>query len=428
MLGSHRECGRIVGVDQFAANGHLVGECPIKLKPSQLLSFLRNVSPDTLIVSSAWLSAQLRNLTNNLTKKLALLGECADSGCSRADDPPEKPINPMCKFLSVIVRRTSRGTGFEILHNNATDSHEDLVTIYKLRDTRAGSFARLEFRPPDATPTYADPASYALNVDEFSTPDWLDLPMQEQVASILRGWISDMIVHGDVDLLCGGTYILSADAKIGVAKNSIIKVMLGSSNVGVMWGSSKVGEMLGSSKVGEMRGSSKVGVMRESSNVGEMWESSKVGEMRESSNVGVMLGSSNVGEMLGSSNVGTMRESSNVGTMLGSSNVGTMLGSSKVGVMWGSSNVGTMRESSKVFEMWGSSKVGEMRGSSNVGTMRESSKVFEMWGSSKVGEMRGSSKVGEMRESSNVGEMRESSNVGEMWGSSKAPKDPIKTT
>jgi hypothetical protein len=161
----------------------------------------------------------------------------------------------MCSFLSVIVRRISKDPGFEILHNWATDSHEDLVTLYKLRDVKAGAFARVEFRPQLDT-DLADPVKYTLRIDEPSAPDWFDEPMQQRITAILRDRIRGIIVHGDVDLLCGGTWILAADARVGACKNSIIRVMLGSSQVGTM---------LDSSRVGTMRESSQVGTMRESS-------------------------------------------------------------------------------------------------------------------------------------------------------------------
>jgi hypothetical protein len=215
----------------------------------------------------------------------------------------------MCNFMSAIVLRTTGG--FDVLRNPWTDSHEDLVTLFKLRDTRDGSFARVEFTPKDGK-SYDEPAAYVLTIDEGRKPDWLDEAMQEKVAKRMRGWVKSMIVDGDVDLLCGGVWILGKNANVGCVKGSVIKMMLGSSKVGEMWESSNVGEMWDSSNVGVMWGSSKVGVM---------WESSNVGVMRDSSNVGEMWESSNVGEMWGSSKVGEMRDSSNVGVMWGSSKV-----------------------------------------------------------------------------------------------------------
>jgi hypothetical protein len=209
----------------------------------------------------------------------------------------------MCKFKSAIAVEDGKSKGgFRLLANQWTESHTDLIALFKLRDDARLRFARVEFYP-DNEKDMATPAKYQLHIDEERTPDWFDQQKQDACAEQMRGWIKAMIVEGEAEILCGGAYILAEGAKVNTVKNAIIHVMMpksnvgvmwGSSNVGVMWGSSNVGVMWGSSKVGVMRGSSNVGEMRESSNVGEMWGSSNVGEMRESSNVGVMWGSSKV--------------------------------------------------------------------------------------------------------------------------------------
>ena len=219
----------------------------------------------------------------------------------------------MCTFKSAIITKSG-----DVLHSPFTDSHEDLVRLFKLNDSAdvrgEPRFARVEFRP-EFRKDSADISKYSLLIDAARTPDWFDSAMHASVVSRLSLIIKDMIITGDVDLLVGGKYILAVGAHVSCVKNCSIEAMLGNSKVGEMRGSSNVGIMLGNSNVGEMRESSKVGVMREGSKVGVMRGSSKVGVMWGSSNVGVMLGNSNVGEMWGSSNVGEMRESSKVGVM-----------------------------------------------------------------------------------------------------------------
>ena len=212
--------------------------------------------------------------------------------------------------MSAIVLRPNGPV--EVLRNAWTDSHDDLVELFNLRDNNREAFARVEFCPkkPD---TMDQPDTYVLTIDEQRCPEWFDDDLKAKVSNRMRGWVKAMIVSGDVSMLCGGAYILAKGAKVECVKSALIHVMMPGSNVGEMWESSNVGVMRESSKVGEMWGSSKVGVMWESSNVGVMRGSSKVGVMWESSKVGVMLGSSKVGSMWESSKVGVMRESSKVG-------------------------------------------------------------------------------------------------------------------
>ena len=127
----------------------------------------------------------------------------------------------------------------------------------QFKSAKEGSFARVEFKPDDFN-DLATPEKYLLAIDEARTPEWFDEDRKHKVAETMRGWIKAMIVDGDVDLLCGGVYILGPAARVATVKASLIKVMLGSSNVGEMWDSSNVGEMWGSSNVGVMWGSSKV--------------------------------------------------------------------------------------------------------------------------------------------------------------------------
>ncbi len=246
----------------------------------------------------------------------------------------------MCKFKSAIVLRNG-----DILHNDFTDSHEDLIELFGLVDNGKENFVRIEYSTNSKRLDKIE--NYSLVVDEKSTPAWFE-EIREPVAEQMKTIVLNMIISENLKIIVGRSVILTGNAIVNKIRHCIIH------------------EMRGSSQVGTMRESSQVGTMLESSQVGEMWGSSQVGEMRESSQVGKMWGSSQVGEML---------ESSQVGTMWESSQVGKMWGSSQVGEMWGSSQVGEMRESSQVGKMWGSSQVGEMWGSSQVGEMRESSQV-----------------------------------------------------
>jgi hypothetical protein len=218
----------------------------------------------------------------------------------------------MCQWKSAIVTRQG-----ELLHHWNVDSHENLVSLFDLKD-KNDYFVRVEFTPTDNK--YADVTAYVLRVDEQSTPAWFE-DFRESVTEKLRGIISKAIITGDRRIIVEGEWILAGEAKLERLCGGRVIRMLGSSQVGKMLGSSQVGKMLGSSQVGKMLGSSQVGEMLGSSQVGEMLDSSRVGEM---------LGSSQVGEMLDSSRVGEMLDSSRVGEMLGSSQVGKMLGSSRI--------------------------------------------------------------------------------------------------
>jgi hypothetical protein len=221
----------------------------------------------------------------------------------------------MCKFKSAIVLRNG-----DILHNDFTDSHEDLIELFGFVDNGKENFVRIEYSTNGERLDKIE--NYSLVVDEKSTPAWFE-EIRESVAEQMKTIVSNMIISENVKIIIGRAVILTGNVIVNKIRHCIIH------------------EMWGSSQVGLMRESSRVGSMRESSQVGSMWESSQVGSMRESSQVGEMRESSQVGSMWGSSQVGEMRESSRVGEMRGSSQVGEMRGSSQVGKMLESSQVKT---------------------------------------------------------------------------------------
>ena len=114
----------------------------------------------------------------------------------------------MCEFKSAIITRTGK-----LYHSPWTDSHEELITIFDLRDNRVGNLCRVEFKPADKA--YLDKLDkYKLRIDEERTPDWFTESKQEKVTAELRGIVSRMIIDKPVKLLFGGSYIITKGATI----------------------------------------------------------------------------------------------------------------------------------------------------------------------------------------------------------------------
>ena len=116
----------------------------------------------------------------------------------------------MCKFKSAIVLRNG-----DILHNPYTDSHEDLIQLYKLDDSSEfiSRFVRVEFAPPDDK-DLTDVTAYVLKVDEDNTPEWFD-EIRDSVAERMAEIVRPMIVNEDTDLIIGRAVVLG---KINVGR------------------------------------------------------------------------------------------------------------------------------------------------------------------------------------------------------------------
>jgi hypothetical protein len=133
----------------------------------------------------------------------------------------------VCQFKSAIVAKdeSSKG-GFRLLMSPWTESHSELVTIFKLHDGARLTFARVEFSPESMAKAHLV-ETYKLKIDEERTPEWFDCEMKEQVSEKLRAYIKSIIVSGDVDLLIGGQFIVAPGAKVASAHTMVINTICG---------------------------------------------------------------------------------------------------------------------------------------------------------------------------------------------------------
>jgi hypothetical protein len=133
----------------------------------------------------------------------------------------------MCKFKSGIVVCDEREKGgYRLVMSPWTESHSELETIFNLREGKSLNFAKVEFSPDDMAEAYLV-EKYKLNIDEHRTPEWFDDEMKERVTEEMTDYIKTIIVHGDVELLIGGQFIIAPDAKIQCAKAMVINAMCG---------------------------------------------------------------------------------------------------------------------------------------------------------------------------------------------------------
>ena len=157
----------------------------------------------------------------------------------------------MCKFYSAVISKNGK-----LYHNQFTTSHEDIVSIYNLRDN--GMICRVEFYPDDNKDIFA-PSKYKLHLDDEKPLWWTD-EISEKTERSLLAVIKRMIITEDQDLVLGKCVLLNG-CKVSKIENSIIYSMK-NSQVNEMWGNSQVNVMWGNSQVNVMRENSQVNVMR----------------------------------------------------------------------------------------------------------------------------------------------------------------------
>jgi len=181
----------------------------------------------------------------------------------------------VCNFLSAIVTQGGR----VFANPEATDSHEDLVKSFGLKDdTSARLWCRVEFSPMEPA-DLPYPERYRLQLDEESSVPWWNEDVAAQVVADLSSMVRAMLVSDSREILAGGCWILHGNAQVSVVHDA------------------RIVAMLDSARVGEMRGSALVDAMCDSARVNIVCDSAWVGEMYDSASIGEMIGSAWVNKM-----------------------------------------------------------------------------------------------------------------------------------
>ena len=172
----------------------------------------------------------------------------------------------MCQFLSAIVTRKG-----DIFQSPWTDSHEDLIKIFNLKEGRSGqNFVRVEFKPPrddKYRPKFFDFKNYKLYVDERETPAWFDDATFDKTQKRLNQTLKSMLVTDKRDLLIGGAYIIGKGADVKKIKQSRILVIGDNAKVSEILDNTEVGYILGRAKVEHVKRNVKIGQIGERAQV-----------------------------------------------------------------------------------------------------------------------------------------------------------------
>lgn len=137
----------------------------------------------------------------------------------------------MCQYLSALVVPNG-----DVIYNDATDSHEDLVQWAGLVDDGKERFARVEFAPK-AENDLPDINKYVFKLDQDTRPSWFSDELEKQVVARLRVIAERNIITKDNAFLLGGVWVVSGSFRVAVkngrveARDSSIVTAFGSSIV-----------------------------------------------------------------------------------------------------------------------------------------------------------------------------------------------------
>ena len=107
----------------------------------------------------------------------------------------------MCKPASMILTKE------HVYWSRCTDSHDELITEHKLRESIGHNLniqiLRVEIAPSDGDLS-ADPATWLYNTDQVILPDWYNATRDEERARLaLKDWVAAAICKADEIKLLG---------------------------------------------------------------------------------------------------------------------------------------------------------------------------------------------------------------------------------
>ena len=105
----------------------------------------------------------------------------------------------MCSFKSAVILKNG-----DLLHLDGVDSHEDVLSYFKIKDNGNDSFCRVEFVPGE---DLCDLDQYKFEIDQ-ERPDWFTESLEKKSVSRLKVIVNKYVVREDRDVLPVGFYIL----------------------------------------------------------------------------------------------------------------------------------------------------------------------------------------------------------------------------
>jgi len=108
----------------------------------------------------------------------------------------------MCNFLSAIAFKNG-----DILCDPNVDSHEDLVSMFDLKESKLRNWARIEYVPQNGN--YHLIQDYELKIDENPAPEWVKDSIKEKWVNKLNVILKKLIVTENKTVLSSGTWILT---------------------------------------------------------------------------------------------------------------------------------------------------------------------------------------------------------------------------
>jgi hypothetical protein len=232
----------------------------------------------------------------------------------------------MCQFKSAIVLENG-----DIIHHNLTQSHEDLIDLYNLKDNGNGKFVRVEF----TSDTLHIIESYRLKVDENTTPDWFE-QYRENTERYLLKYVKNHIIDSDRNILLGDTYIICKNAEVKTIKSAVIENVRDSAVIRNVSDSAVIKNVSGSAVIEIVWGSAVIKIVRDSAVIEIVSGSAVIKNVSGSAVIKIVRDSAVIKNVSGSAVIENVWDSAVIKNVSGSAVIENVSGSAVIENVWDS--------------------------------------------------------------------------------------------
>ena len=175
----------------------------------------------------------------------------------------------MCNFLSGLVVQNG-----DVLTHPMLDSHDDLVTYFKLPDSNAAipRFVKVELLPAD----WADVSTWHWHVDQDILPAWWD-EIGGQAEATLRARAEQMILRdGEHRLIVDGCWIVAGTADVQDVRAGRIIHVGGSAQIHGVGGSAQIRGVRDSAQIYGVRANAQIYGVGDSAQIRDVGGSAQI--------------------------------------------------------------------------------------------------------------------------------------------------------
>jgi len=198
----------------------------------------------------------------------------------------------MCKFFRCLITKD------RVYWNRNTDSHEDIITMYRLKDNEV-DLVRVELLPIDGDVFNLNRENWKLEIDQDILPVWFEKSLYEdEVFKAFSRCVENAFLIGKERRVINSGRWFIKDSKISyICGNAKVEIIDGNSEVLMIGDDVRVNTIKGNTEIEEIQGDVFIHNIQGSSIVNSISGYVFVGSIKENTKVNFINGNARIGDI-----------------------------------------------------------------------------------------------------------------------------------